>query len=80
MCEGREVANYVLDYSENNEIILTNLGLQKITFFCHIWFLVSTNKPLIKQNFMGNRVRSLIYDLVISQLTQSPSNQATASE
>lgn len=51
MRDGREVANYVLDYAEKNEITVTNLRLQKITFFCHAWFLVSTNKPLIKQNF-----------------------------
>ena len=51
MRDGREVANYVLDYAEKNGIIVTNLGLQKITYFCHTWFLVTTNKPLIKQNF-----------------------------
>ena len=51
MRDGREVANYVLDHSEKNGITVTNLGLQKITYFCHTWFLVSTNKPLIKQNF-----------------------------
>lgn len=43
MRDGREVANYVLDYSEKNGIIVTNLGLQKITYFCHTWFLVATN-------------------------------------
>lgn len=51
MRDGREVANYILDYSENNGILVTNLGLQKGTYFCHTWFLVSTNKPLIKQYF-----------------------------
>lgn len=51
MRDGREVANYVLDYADVNGITVTNLGLQKIIYFCHVWFLVSTNKPLIKQNF-----------------------------
>lgn len=51
MRDGREVANYILDYAEQNGISVTNLGLQKITYFCHVWFLVSVNKPLIKQNF-----------------------------
>lgn len=51
MRDGREVANYILDYSEKNGIIVTNLGLHKIIYFCHTWYLVSTNKPLIKQNF-----------------------------
>jgi len=51
MRDGREVANFILDYADENGIPVTNLGLQKITYFCHVWFLVSTNKPLIKQNF-----------------------------
>ncbi|MFV1985066.1 MAG: Panacea domain-containing protein [Thiohalomonadales bacterium] len=51
MHDGREVANYILDYADENGISVTNLGLQKITYFCHVWFLISANKPLIKQNF-----------------------------
>ena len=51
MRDGREVANYILDYADKNGIPVTNLGLQKIIYFCHVWFLVTANKPLIKQNF-----------------------------
>jgi len=51
MNDGREVANYILDYADESGISVTNLGLQKITYFCHVWFLISANKPLIKQNF-----------------------------
>lgn len=51
MHDGREVANYVLDYADESGISVTNLGLQKITYFCHVWFLVSAGRPLIKQNF-----------------------------
>ncbi len=51
MRDGREVANYILDYTDKNEIPVTNLALQKITYFCHVWFLVVANKPLIKQKF-----------------------------
>ncbi|MCU7943990.1 MAG: Panacea domain-containing protein [Candidatus Thiodiazotropha sp.] len=51
MRDGREVANYILDYADENGISVTNLGLQKIIYFCHVWYLVSTNRPLIKQNF-----------------------------
>lgn len=51
MHDGREVANFILDYAEKNSIVVTNLALQKIIYFCHAWFLVSANKPLIKQNF-----------------------------
>ncbi|MES9973645.1 MAG: type II toxin-antitoxin system antitoxin SocA domain-containing protein [Candidatus Thiodiazotropha sp.] len=51
MHDGREVANFVLDYADKNGLSLTNLGLQKIIYFCHVWFLVAAKKPLIKQNF-----------------------------
>lgn len=51
MRDGREVANYILDYANDNGIPMINLGLQKITYFCHVWFLISVGKPLIKQNF-----------------------------
>lgn len=51
MRDGREVANYILDYADGSGLTVTNLELQKIVYFCHVWFLVSTNKPLIKQNF-----------------------------
>lgn len=48
MHDGREVANYILDYADDNGIPVTNLGLQKITYFCHARFLTSANKPLMK--------------------------------
>lgn len=51
MRDGHEVANFILDYADKNGISVTNLGLQKITYFCHVWFLVFEKKPLIKQNF-----------------------------
>ncbi|MEE8058281.1 MAG: type II toxin-antitoxin system antitoxin SocA domain-containing protein [Pseudomonadales bacterium] len=51
MHDGRGIANLVLDYCDENEIQLTNLSLQKILYFCHVWFLVSTGKPLIKHAF-----------------------------
>jgi len=51
MRNGLEVANYILDYADENGISVTNLGLQKIIYFCHVWFLVTTKKPLIKHNF-----------------------------
>jgi len=47
MRDGREVANYVLDYADESGVSVTNLSLQKITYFCHVWFLISANKPLI---------------------------------
>lgn len=51
MHDGREVANYILDYADDNGIVVTNLSLQKITYFCHTWYLISTQKPLIRHQF-----------------------------
>lgn len=49
--DGRAVANFVLDICDQNGRDVTNLALQKVVYFCHVWSLVQLNKPLIKQNF-----------------------------
>ena len=51
MHDGREVANFILDVAEESKLSLTNISLQKIMYFCHVWFLVSTGKPLIRHSF-----------------------------
>ncbi|MET0001276.1 MAG: type II toxin-antitoxin system antitoxin SocA domain-containing protein [Candidatus Thiodiazotropha lotti] len=51
MYDGREIANYVLDYADENGITVTNMSLQKIVYFCHVWFLVFTRKPLVRHKF-----------------------------
>lgn len=51
MHDGRDLANFILDYTDENGITVTNLSLQKIVYFCHVWFLVYADKPLVKQNF-----------------------------
>lgn len=49
--DGRAVANYVLDYCESKGRIVTPFALQKIVYFCHVWTLISLDKPLIKHPF-----------------------------
>lgn len=49
--DGRAVANFVLDVCEQSRRDVTNLALQKIVYFCHVWSLVELGRPLIKQNF-----------------------------
>lgn len=51
MRDGREVANYILDYADDHGIEMTNLKLQKIVYFCHAWYMVTRGKPLIRHNF-----------------------------
>lgn len=49
--DGRAIANFVLDFCERAGVSVSNLSLQKIVFFCHAWFLVRTNKPLVRHKF-----------------------------
>lgn len=49
--DGRAIANFVLDYCEKHARPVTNLSLQKIIYFCHVWSLVKLQKPLVKQQF-----------------------------
>lgn len=49
--DGRAVANYVLDFCERKGLSVTNLSLQKIVYFCHVWSLIDLGKPLIKHKF-----------------------------
>jgi len=49
--DGRAVANYVLDYCERKGRAVSNLPLQKIVYFCHVWSLTKLSRPLIRHSF-----------------------------
>lgn len=49
--DGYQIANFVLDICESKGFQITNLSLQKIIYFCHVWTLIKMRKPLIKHNF-----------------------------
>lgn len=49
--DGRAVANFVLDYCDGHGRKVTNLALQKIVYFCHVWSLIELDKPLVKHSF-----------------------------
>lgn len=49
--DGRAVANYVLDFCDRHGRTVTNLSLQKIVFFCHVWSLIELKRPLIRHHF-----------------------------
>jgi uncharacterized phage-associated protein len=49
--DGRALANHVLDFCDAHERPITNLSLQKIVFFCHVWTLLDFDRPLVKQEF-----------------------------
>ena len=49
--DGRAIANFVLDECEKRGVKVTNLSLQKIVYFCHVWSLIELGGPLIAQRF-----------------------------
>ncbi len=49
--DAREVANYILDRCDELGRPVTNLSIQKLTFFCHAWTLKYLSRPLIAEEF-----------------------------
>jgi uncharacterized phage-associated protein len=49
--DGRAVANFVLDFCDGAGRPVTNLALQKLVYFCHVWSLIELERPLVKHSF-----------------------------
>lgn len=49
--DGRAIANFILDFCEKDGRPVTNLSLQKIVYFCHVWSLIELDRPLIRHKF-----------------------------
>jgi len=49
--DGRAIANFVLDVCEETGRPVSNLALQKLVYFCHVWSLIELGKPLVKHSF-----------------------------
>lgn len=49
--DGRAIANFILDFCSRNDRMVTNLALQKIAYFCHVWSLIELDRPLIRHKF-----------------------------
>lgn len=49
--DGRAVANFVLDKCAERGATVSNLSLQKIVYFCHVWSLIELKSPLIAHRF-----------------------------
>ena len=49
--DGRMVANFILDFCDVKGRIVTNLALQKIVYFCHVWSLILYGRPLVRHKF-----------------------------
>lgn len=49
--DGRAIANFVLDHADRVGWEVTNLKLQKLVYFCHVWSWIELRKPLIRHRF-----------------------------
>ena len=49
--DGREIANFILDFCDGRGRSITNLALQKVIYFCHVWSLIELDRPLIRHKF-----------------------------
>jgi uncharacterized phage-associated protein len=49
--DGRAIANFVLDFCDAQGRSVTNLALQKIVYFCHVWSLIELGRPLVRHKF-----------------------------
>src|ERR1700751_4482366 len=49
--DGRGIANFVLDFCEGQGRGVTNLALQKLVYFCHVWSLIELRRPLVRHKF-----------------------------
>lgn len=51
LVDAKGLANLLLDWADEDKIVITPMKLQKLLFFCHADFLVSYNKKLVTQDF-----------------------------
>lgn len=60
MFDGREVANFLLDYADERRVPLTNMAVLKHIYFAHGWHLASRGEPLV-----SNRIEAWQHGPVI---------------
>ena len=49
--DAREVANFLLDLADEQNVDLSQVSLLKILYFCHGWYLLVNDIKLIKNDF-----------------------------
>jgi len=49
--DGRAIANFILDFCAERGRTISNLSLQKVVYFCHVWSLIKLRRPLVRHNF-----------------------------
>lgn len=51
MNDPRAVANYILDQCDIDGVVVTNITLQKLIYFCHAYYLLESGSPLVSGYF-----------------------------
>lgn len=49
--DARALANFILDRCDERGQNISNLVLQKLVFFCHVWSLIKRGEPLVRHDF-----------------------------
>jgi uncharacterized phage-associated protein len=49
--DAKGLTNLLLDWSDEQNLAITPMKLQKLIYYCHAEFLVATGQPLVAQDF-----------------------------
>jgi len=63
--DARSVANFLLNYADERSVSVTLMGLLKVLYFAHGWYLAQHGNPLIKNDFEAwqhGPVLRVVYD------------------
>lgn len=61
--DARGIANLILDRADALNLSVSNMALNKIIFFAHAWFLVTTDRQLVVQSFEAWQHGPLVQDV-----------------
>lgn len=79
MLDAREIANFLLDYADQERKPLTNMALLKVIYYAHGWHLKMFSKPLVKNTFEAwphGPVIKVVYEAFKGNKDQNISNRA----
>lgn len=55
-----DISRYIINYSNNNNYIISNLKLQKLLYFIQVYFLIETKKPCFNETIEAWDFRPVI--------------------
>lgn len=61
--DGRQIANFSLDFGDSKGRPISHLCLHKIIYFCHVWSLVELGQPLVREKFAAWKYGPVLQNL-----------------